>query len=323
MLAGGKATCQIHWPDALEPIVVEVLLMKIIVRSVLVSLMCLPMLIFAAQTDVMTPAQQYSVIFKAYSPVSGGLRGATTDSERKTAVEEMAPYASKFVDLAEKYPNDPIALKALRQACQVVGSTDSAAINTWELNKSNFPAGNRDDSAARTVALVLRDHLLSDQLGPIIDRMRYAYRMDYEPCLQAVLDKNPHRDVKGLTCMVLAQYLSDKLRMLRLSDGREELATCFEIVFGKDYLPEWRRRDRDELARRIESLFERVENEFNDVKFRGGTVGEVAKRELYAIRHLSVGREAPDIVGKDQDGVPLKLSDFRGKVVLLYFWSEF
>lgn len=297
--------------------------MKSVVTATLALAMVLPGTAIASQSDVKTPAQEYSAIFKEYSPVSGGLRGATTDSARKAAVEAMAPFASKFVDLAEKYPNDPIALKALRQACQVVGSTDSAAINTWELNKSNFPAGNRDDSAARTVALVLRDHLLSDQMGPIIDRMRYAYRMDYEPCLQAVLDKNPHRDVKGLTCMVLAQYLSDKLRMLQLSDDRAELASCFDIVFGKDYLPAWRRRDRDKLAKRIESLFERVENEFSDVEFRGGTVGEVASRELYAIRHLSVGREAPDIVGKDQDGVPLKLSDFRGKVVLLYFWSEF
>ena len=297
--------------------------MKFVVTATLALAMILPGAAIASQVDAKTPAQQYSAISKAYSPVSGGRRGATTDSDRKAAVESLAPFASKFVDLAEKCPNDPIALKALRQACQIVGSTDSAAINAWEMNKSNFPAGNRDDSPGRTVALVLRDHVLSEKLGPIIDRMRYAYRMDYEPCLQAVLDKNPHRDVKGLTCMVLAQYLSDKLQMLRLSDGREELATCYEIVFGKDYLPEWRRRDRDKLAKRIESLFERVENEFSDVKFRGGTVGEVAKQELYAIRNLSVGKVAPDIVGKDQDGTPLKLSDYRGQVVLLYFWSEF
>jgi len=299
--------------------------MKFVVTTTLALAlaMILPGAAIAGLVDVKTPAQQYSVIFKQYSPVSGGLRGATTDLERKAAVEEMAPFASKFVDLAEKYPNDPIALKALQQACQVVGSTDSAAINAWEMNESNFPAGNRDDSPGRTVALVLRDHLLSDQLGPIIDRMRYAYRMDYEPCLQAVLDKNPHRDVKGLTCMLLAQYLGDKLRMLELADDRKELAECYEIVFGKDYLPELGQLDRSRLAARIESLFERAVAEFGDVKFRNTTVGEMAKSELYAIRHLSVGREAPDIVGKDQNGVPLKLSDFRGRVVLLYFWSEF
>ena len=33
------------------------------------------------------------------------------------------------------------------------------------------------------------------------------------------------------------------------------------------------------------------------------------------------GRQAPDIEGEDQDGKRFKLSDYRGKVVLLDFWS--
>ena len=41
-----------------------------------------------------------------------------------------------------------------------------------------------------------------------------------------------------------------------------------------------------------------------------------------SIRHLAVGKEAPDIDGPDQDGVRFKLSDYRGKVVLLYFWQH-
>jgi cytochrome oxidase Cu insertion factor (SCO1/SenC/PrrC family) len=52
----------------------------------------------------------------------------------------------------------------------------------------------------------------------------------------------------------------------------------------------------------------------------GGTVGEKARAELFQIRHLSVGKEAPDIEGEDQDGKRFKLSDYKGKVVLLDFW---
>jgi len=297
--------------------------MRSIIQTVSALAATLPILTFASQADVKTPAQQYSEIFKQYSPVSGGLRGAATDSDRKAAVESLAPFAAKFVDLAEKYPNDPIALKALRQAIQVDVSADSAAQNAWEMNESKFPAGSIEGAAGKAVALVLRNHVLSKQLAPVVDRMRYGYRKDYEKGLATVLEKNPHRDVQALSCLALAQYLSDKLQMLNLSDDRVELESCFEIVFGKQYLPEWRRRDRDKLEMRIEALFERVENEFSDVKFRGGTVGEVAKRELYAIRNLSAGKVAPEIVGKDQDGTPLKLSDYRGQVVLLYFWSEF
>ena len=37
---------------------------------------------------------------------------------------------------------------------------------------------------------------------------------------------------------------------------------------------------------------------------------------------LARGQLAPNIVGQDADGRPLKLSDFRGKVVVLDFWAN-
>ena len=46
-----------------------------------------------------------------------------------------------------------------------------------------------------------------------------------------------------------------------------------------------------------------------------------AKEALFEIEHLQVGCTAPDIVGVDVEGVAFKLSDYRGKVVLLDFWG--
>ena len=37
-------------------------------------------------------------------------------------------------------------------------------------------------------------------------------------------------------------------------------------------------------------------------------------------RAVGKNKTAPDIVGTDQDGKEFKLSDYRGKVVLLDFW---
>jgi cytochrome oxidase Cu insertion factor (SCO1/SenC/PrrC family) len=37
---------------------------------------------------------------------------------------------------------------------------------------------------------------------------------------------------------------------------------------------------------------------------------------------LAVGNLAPDIVGSDLDGNEFKLSDYRGKVVMLDFWGD-
>ena len=51
------------------------------------------------------------------------------------------------------------------------------------------------------------------------------------------------------------------------------------------------------------------------------SVADLAEDELYIIQHLSKGRVAPDLAGRDVAGIPMKLSDFRGQVVVLVFWS--
>src|SRR5207245_5784544 len=98
----------------------------------------------------------------------------------------------------------------------------------------------------------------------------------------------------------------------------------YEGLFGKDYLEALRRQDRAKVVNEVEALFELAAEKYGDVKLPyGGTVAEKAKAELFEIRHLAVGKEAQDIEGADQDGKRFKLSDYRGKVVLLDFWQEF
>ena len=42
----------------------------------------------------------------------------------------------------------------------------------------------------------------------------------------------------------------------------------------------------------------------------------------YTATGLRKGYLAPDIEGSDLEGKPMKLSDFRGKAVVLEFWSS-
>ncbi|HWE35802.1 MAG TPA: TlpA disulfide reductase family protein [Isosphaeraceae bacterium] len=55
---------------------------------------------------------------------------------------------------------------------------------------------------------------------------------------------------------------------------------------------------------------------------RRSTLGQVAEARLDDWRNLAVGKTAPDIKGVDALGNPLKLSDYRGKVVALVFWGS-
>jgi thiol-disulfide isomerase/thioredoxin len=54
---------------------------------------------------------------------------------------------------------------------------------------------------------------------------------------------------------------------------------------------------------------------------RKTTLAGIAKAELDAMENLAVGKPAPPIDGTGMDGKPLKLSDYRGKVVVLVFWG--
>ena len=47
-----------------------------------------------------------------------------------------------------------------------------------------------------------------------------------------------------------------------------------------------------------------------------------SRRAKDMVRTLTVGKRAPDISGNDLDGVPFKLSDYRGKVVVLVFSAD-
>ncbi len=46
------------------------------------------------------------------------------------------------------------------------------------------------------------------------------------------------------------------------------------------------------------------------------------KTNLFRVEHLTIGREAPNIEGKDIEGGKIQLADFRGKVVVVDFFGD-
>ena len=174
------------------------------------------------------------------------------------------------------------------------------------------------------MALLLREHLSSDKLGPICLRINAGFRKEQETFLRTLLDRSPHKDVRGLACLALAQFLNNRLQRLDQIKEQPELAREYDALFGKEFLARLRRQDRARVAREIETLFEQAGKEYSDVKIPyEGTVAQKVKAELFEFRHLLVGKQAPDIEGVDQDGKRFKLSDYKGKVVLLDFWHQY
>lgn len=55
---------------------------------------------------------------------------------------------------------------------------------------------------------------------------------------------------------------------------------------------------------------------------KGTELADRANAPKFKAERLVIGKEVPDIVGEDIDGTPFRLSDYRGKVVLLDFWGD-
>jgi len=269
----------------------------------------------AAEDKPATPAEQYKAIVKEFNEAAHSLHKATTDEERKKAADRVDPLPARLLALVEKNPKDPIALNAL---------VHILVQEIWLENNTSHPGRGKDSPQAGALAVLMRDHVESDKLGEACWRVQYGFRKECETFLRAVLEKNPHKEVQGLACLRLAQFLLARSHRLALLEGQPELVKRYEGLYGKDYVAALRRQDRAKAAREVEGLFERAAEKYPDIKLPyEGTVGQKAKSELYEIRHLGVGKEAPDVEGKDQTGKRFALSDYRGKVVLLYFWSEY
>jgi len=69
------------------------------------------------------------------------------------------------------------------------------------------------------------------------------------------------------------------------------------------------------------TLLARIENEFGARDFLGMNGKQFAAGARHEVEHLRVGQVAPDFELPDQDGVRFRLSDYRGRVVLLDFWG--
>lgn len=281
-----------------------------------------------AQSDrPATPTEQFKAIVKESQDrynaaqkefVASAPKGGTPSDERRMKLVGRAyaikyEQAPKLVALAEQYPKDPIALDALIEA-------------VWQVNTVPWPIEvvGRDEARPSAFALLRRDHVRSDKLGPLCERISYGLCSEYEPFLRAVLEENPRREIRAQAGLALARFLHNRSLRLDLVRDQPALAREFADLYGKEYLEALLRQDRARDVAEAEALLVRVTRDHGDVKLPDGeTVAEKAEPELFGIRHLAVGKVAPDIEGEDQDGVKFKLSNYRGKVVLLDFWSEY
>lgn len=82
-------------------------------------------------------------------------------------------------------------------------------------------------------------------------------------------------------------------------------------------------REKDDAVKaRGVAMLEVVQADYKDVQLYGRPIGKMAEGNIFEYKFLSEGKIVPEIEGEDMDEAKFKLSDYRGKVVMLDFWGH-
>jgi len=226
---------------------------------------------------------------------------AASEEERKKLVEGGVPQASEYADrvfaIAKANAGTDVACKSL----------------LWVA--SNDRSGDASDKA---YDVLFKDHLDSESLKDVCMSLGYSMpSAKVEERLRKLVDNSPHDSVKAMATFSLAKYLNN------VESAKKSLANSEESRFDDDTKEYVNSFTADPKA--VESLYESLIANYPDLKPRKGskqTFKDMAGGALFEINNLSIGKVAPDIEGEDLDGKSFKLSDYRGKVVVLDFWGD-
>jgi hypothetical protein len=212
------------------------------------------------------------------------------DAEAKAEVRKagmaLAPkYAEKYLALAEEDPKDDVGFDAANMAITM---------------------GRGGPVTAKATKLMMTHHVANPKVTRLLPSLARTTTPEAREFLKAVLEKNPDKSAKGQACLALAQAIAAGIEN---ADDKKA----------------------DELEAQAMAYYERIVKEFGDVNIApaGAKVerllGTMAKNEMAGVKNLKLlkpGKPAPEIEGEDVDGAKFKLSDYRGKVVMLDFWGH-
>jgi hypothetical protein len=151
--------------------------------------------------------------------------------------------------------------------------------------------------------LVVEHHVTSKKMTGAIGLLSSQIGIDPKALdtLESIVTKSPHKSVQAAAVMAVADHYKNRAEPY----GRKP--------------PD----DADELMKKAEVGYERVVKDYGtEVQYGNRTFGDAAKSVLYEVRNLRVGKSVPEIEGEDMDGAKFKISDYRGKVVMLDFWGH-
>lgn len=190
-----------------------------------------------------------------------------------------------------KHPLKEWLPKAQDLAERAKGTEAAVPVLAWILTHAAETGDPPKELHENTLQTLLDCHLSSPLLDQVPEPLHHYCawtlgRPRVEEALATIVEKSPHASVRAAALYHAAVLLTED------PDSTE-----------------------DDRAR-AKGQFERLVKEFGDTGW-----AKLASGYVFDLENLQIGKTVPDFEAADVDGAKFKLSDFRGKVVVVKFWG--
>ncbi len=233
---------------------------------------------------------------EAASPLASEIRSIIDEYENSVRANTMKIIAATSEAEKDKYRGTipsaaPYATKMMKLVQSNLDQPDVVKAVSWLVTgASSFPEGQE--------ALKMLGTTFANRKGiaEAVKQLEY-HGLPAEPVLKAVIEKNTNREEKAAALFSLGaiHFKNFDASADRVSGeaSKGKALECFRELYAA----------------------------YEDVSIQGFKLSDFAAKMLFEMTSLQVGCEAPEIEGKDAEGVSFKLSDYRGKYVIVIFWG--
>ena len=274
------------------------------------------------------PAEDFEALRKEYDAKLQAVESRYVGNEVRKVDQTKVDWVARY----REWPGWTIAPRMLAYAEAHSGEPDAASALFWVAER----VGNVGDNdrvllpvVARALEILARSHVADPRIDGLCRAISFSggssRSLDF---LRQVADHAKDRGVRARALLGVARGLTTRASIARNPWFDQSVKSPIVMVMmeriSEAYVKEIRQFDPDALDREAVSLYERLTKEYADVpadmrKPEHRTIAKVSQAELNELRFLGIGQTAPEIEGRDADDKPFKLSDYRGKVVILTF----
>lgn len=239
------------------------------------------------QTEGLTAEERFEFLLKSFDAAKAECRKQIDDAKSRAAIRQIVAlreptpvYADAMAELADDNRDTDLELKAL----------------LWLVRMSEIVGSSRSIRPDQTKAAVriMAAYSNRPEVARGASSVIFASPDPYATALE--LMESPHREARGRACLTAADLVVNKLQ---------------NSFWG----------DNDVLREQAVELYQQVIDKYADIDdWRHETIGKHAEKELFRLQQIQVGKKSPEIDGNDLHGRQMKLSDYRGKVVVVHHW---